>query len=162
MERKYLPVVKSLSEDLDSPLLAFLLLCDVAEHSYGNLEFSVKCSGWGDTEDPFKRMDKVMVEVISLLALASNDTKSEGEEGKEGKEGFEVKPSKEDMGTEWDAKFAALNSLKEKIRRWSKQDNLGLRHARERDLRTLFARRREKRDKILETKRGGLGRGCVE
>ena len=66
------------------------------------------------------------------------------------------------MGTEWDAKFAALNSLKEKNRRWSKQDNLGLRHARERDLRTLFARRREKRDKILETKRGGLGGECVE
>ncbi|KAK4233872.1 hypothetical protein C8A03DRAFT_38385 [Achaetomium macrosporum] len=49
MAEQFLHIVQSLSSS-GSPLLAFMLLLDVADHSYGKLEANGKASGWENEE----------------------------------------------------------------------------------------------------------------
>ncbi|KAM7201010.1 putative glycoside hydrolase family 43 protein [Naviculisporaceae sp. PSN 640] len=139
MEAKFLPTVKALSDSGDT-MLAFMLLHDIGEHSYGNLEFCFKASGWGDTDEPFKRMDACMVELIARLRDEMPNKEDPAESAK-----FIIEPSK-DMGTEWDELYSEMDTKRPP----NKQKRGWLAKARVDDLKVLFQRRRERRDTILE------------
>ena len=132
---RFLPLARSLASS-GHPLLAFLFLLDIADHSYGNLEACMKSSGFGDTDEPFQAMDKCMVELIGLL----RDDLQEEEGGE-----FKVQPATEDVGTEWNEVFKGLGD-----KRPNKQERGWLARATVNDMKTLFKKRRERREKILE------------
>ncbi|OCL05072.1 hypothetical protein AOQ84DRAFT_414501 [Glonium stellatum] len=59
---KFLPDVEKLL--VDSPKHAFNLLMYIGEQAHADLDFGPKMCGFGDTEEPYKKMDQVMVRVI--------------------------------------------------------------------------------------------------
>ena len=117
-----------------------MLLLDLADHCYGNMEACIKSSGFGDTEEPFKAMDACMVEVICLLR--------DGGLVQETGEGFTVEPAVQDVGNEWNELWASLKESKGG-RGPNKQERGWLAKARVDDMKTRFERRRERRGGIL-------------
>ncbi|TID27345.1 putative glycoside hydrolase family protein [Venturia nashicola] len=57
-----IPAIAKLSET--RPKDAFQVMMYASEHCYGDLDFCYKSSGFGETEEPFKKMDGSMVEII--------------------------------------------------------------------------------------------------
>jgi len=147
---QFLPVVRELASS-GAHLHALMLLLDLADHAYGNLEGSVKSSGCGDTDRPFQAMDKCMLELIAILREDLPEEKSE----------FTVKLATEDMGTLFDAELGALNRLK-KNGRPNKQERGVLERARVSDMHDLFERRRERRGVILKEKGDWAGNALNE
>ncbi|KAK4444256.1 hypothetical protein QBC34DRAFT_442751 [Podospora aff. communis PSN243] len=123
----------------------------LADHAYGNLEGSMKASGCGDTDEPFQAMDKCMLELIATLREELPEEKGE----------FVLKLATEDMGTEFDAEWAALNRLK-KNGHPNKQERGCLDRARVSDMNDLFDRRRERRGTILKEKGDWAGNALNE
>ncbi|KAH9909920.1 hypothetical protein F4778DRAFT_713399, partial [Xylariomycetidae sp. FL2044] len=132
MMQTFLPAVRKLKED--SPMSAFNLVMDIGEHAYGDLEACMKSSGFGDTEEPFQRMDELAVSIIDELR-----TGAESEVSDQG-HAFEIRPSGGDMGKE-EKEILELLSPK----RPNKQERKELDRARLADLKALFATRRERR-----------------
>ncbi|KAI1775663.1 hypothetical protein F4818DRAFT_414563 [Hypoxylon cercidicola] len=137
MEAAFLPIVKSLSAT--SPVIAFNLLMDIGEHAYGDLDASAKASGFGETEEPYKRMDDQMVEIINARREADG-TDADGTNVSAAKP-YAVEPSYSDLGGD----ESALRSL------WGKkhpniQQRKQLDRARLADLKAMFNARRERRD----------------
>ncbi|KAK0641294.1 hypothetical protein B0T16DRAFT_461373 [Cercophora newfieldiana] len=140
MAYQFIPKVRELSAS-SAPLHAFILMLDIADHCYGNLEASYKASGEGDTDEPFQAMDECMVSLIACLEKELPP--GSGEEG----EKFVVKPAEGDVGTAWDELRASVMAGKS---RPTTQENLSLRRARVEDMSTLFERRRERRAALLK------------
>ena len=75
---KFLPNVETLLAD--SPKHAFNLLMDLGYHAYGDLDYCVRSSGYGDTEEPYKEMDEMMLKVIEKRVEARSGEGKEDEE----------------------------------------------------------------------------------
>jgi hypothetical protein len=88
---RFLPEVETLLAT--SPKHAFNLLMYLGDHAYGDLEACIKSSGWGDTKEPFKEMDNLMLKVIEkrieaddidgvdAIASAADDQDGDSSEG---------------------------------------------------------------------------------
>lgn len=81
-----------------------MLLLDISEHSYGDLDACMKASGFGDTDKSLYRMDKCMVGLIECLR---------DDLPKEGPEGFTIQLAKDDAGTEWDDTWESLKGKRQ-------------------------------------------------
>ncbi|RFU31825.1 hypothetical protein B7463_g4521, partial [Scytalidium lignicola] len=71
MASSFLPITKKILDS--SPPAAFNLLMYIGEHSYGDVETCFKSSGFGGTQEPFREMDDVMVEIINRRHGAIGD-----------------------------------------------------------------------------------------
>lgn len=63
-----------------SPKHAFLLMLYLADHTYGDIDCGLKSSGFGETEGPFKVMDRCLLRIINkrvesdpIVVNAQND-----------------------------------------------------------------------------------------
>jgi hypothetical protein len=129
---KFLPQVKKLQETSVSN--AFNLLMYLGDHAYGDLGFTFKASGFGETDKPFKEMDQCMVELIKLMVEEYPRAVS-GEE-------FELKPSDGDFG---DEEKAARECIGDK-QRWNKQERGWVERGRKADLKAMFVARQARRE----------------
>lgn len=77
---RFLPdVVKLL---VDSPEHAFNLLMYIGEKAHADLDYGPKMCGFGDTDEPYKKMDQVMVQVIDKrLEVDGGDAAESMEQG---------------------------------------------------------------------------------
>ncbi|KAI0443729.1 hypothetical protein F4803DRAFT_549828 [Xylaria telfairii] len=141
----YISDVKKLQEYGDSSL-AFNLLLDLGEHAYGDLEACVKASGFGDTDEPYQKMDRLLAEIIDTrrreekpAANSAQDTPAAEEESE--KVEYEIRPFKDDLGTEesW-----LRENVVNKDRGPNKQQRAKLDRARLADLHKLFDVRRQR------------------
>lgn len=72
--------------------LAFNLILDIGEYSYGDVDYGAKTSGYGDTDEPFQAMDNALLDMIesrleNCTEIDCNDV------------AFILSPAIEDMGT---------------------------------------------------------------
>ncbi|KAI1103916.1 hypothetical protein F4804DRAFT_213079 [Jackrogersella minutella] len=130
-----IPEVKKLRET--SPAAAFNLLLDMGEHSYGDLDGSVKASGYGDTEEPFKKMDDLLLELITARRGADGEVLTKTTD-----EAYKVEPPHSDI--QYSEEREVRRSLGKK--RPNKQEWGQLDRARLSDLRNLFNLRRDRRE----------------
>ncbi|KAI8625031.1 hypothetical protein F5Y19DRAFT_490064 [Xylariaceae sp. FL1651] len=135
------PLVEKLQED--SPSLAFDLLMDLGEHAYGELDACVKSAGFGDTDDPFKSMDKLLVEVITARREEQSTSEDAGNASKSAgiAQEYKIEPSKADFGGEERALRDQLGS-----KHPNKRERTLLGRARLADLKAMFDARRKRRE----------------
>lgn len=129
------PKVKNLREESTSA--AFNLLLDLGEHAYGDLEACCKAGGFGDSDEPYKAMDGMLVELITArneAQVVSDDDHNSSDDG------FVIKPSSGDIGGE---EKAILDDLGGKHP--NKQERGWLQRARRADLKAMFETRRQRR-----------------
>ncbi|KAI0965165.1 hypothetical protein F4678DRAFT_467830 [Xylaria arbuscula] len=101
---QYTSDVRKLQEYGDSSL-AFNLLLDLGEHAYGDLEACVKASGFGDTGEPYQKMDRLLAEIIDTRRREEEPAKNSAQdtptaEGENEKAEYKIRPFKDDLGTE--------------------------------------------------------------
>lgn len=134
--------VEKLKED--SPSLAFNLLLDLGEHAYGDLEACAKASGFGDTEEPFKEMDKLLSEIITARReeeqTAAQDTETGSKDGTM-TERYRFEASQADLGLEAKGLRDLIGS-----KHPNKQQRRQLDIARLADLQAMFSARRVRRE----------------
>ncbi|KAI0833966.1 hypothetical protein F5Y06DRAFT_182069 [Hypoxylon sp. FL0890] len=133
----FIPTAKALKED--SPTDAFNLLLDLGEHAYGDLGGSIKASGWGDTDEPFKEMDDLLVDLVNELREAENAHAKEATEKHAGK--FKIELPYSDL-------YGEERTLRQALGKKSpnKQQRGQLDRARRADLKKLLDTRRERRE----------------
>ncbi|OCK90817.1 uncharacterized protein K441DRAFT_665556 [Cenococcum geophilum 1.58] len=75
---RFLPDVEKLL--VDSPEHAFNLLMYIGEKAHADLDYGPKMCGFGDTDEPYKKMDQVMVRVIDKRVEADGGDVAESME----------------------------------------------------------------------------------
>ncbi len=133
----FLTQVKKLREE--SIPTAFNLVLDLGEHSYGDLEACCKSRGFGDTEEPFKEMDNMLVELITARkeAQAAEDDDVSGHD-----DGFVLQPTTSDF----DKSEAAIRVALPTNRVPAKHIFGQLQRMRRDALKALFEVRRQRRE----------------
>ncbi|KAI1292693.1 hypothetical protein F5Y03DRAFT_375377 [Xylaria venustula] len=142
---KYISDVKKLQE-YGYLTLAFNLLLELGEHAYGDLEACVKACGFGDTDEPYQEMDRLLADIIDKrqheeepATDPTQDTRRAEEETEKAE--YEIRPFKDDLGTEvtW-----LHENVVNKERGPNKQQRGQLNRARLADLHHLFDVRRKR------------------
>lgn len=85
----------------ESLLLAFNLILDIGEHSYGDVDYGAKTCGYGDTDEPFQAMDTALLEIIESRLGDCTDNECNDV-------AFVLSPTTDDMGTSQDELREAL------------------------------------------------------
>ncbi|KAF4474936.1 hypothetical protein CGGC5_v016495 [Colletotrichum fructicola Nara gc5] len=129
---RFLPMAQNLKDE--SLPLAFNLILDIGEHSYGDVDYGAKTCGYGDTDEPFQAMDNALLEIIEsrLKDCTGNDCNDVA---------FILSPTTDDMGTSQDELREALKP--KGIR--NKSQFLMNDRARRGDQQLLMTRRRTRR-----------------
>ncbi|KAI0889612.1 uncharacterized protein GGS22DRAFT_1778 [Annulohypoxylon maeteangense] len=139
----FIPQAQKLA--LTSPILAFNLVLDLGEHAYGDLDATVKASGFGETDEPYGKLDAVLVTLINArVELDENKGLIPGEV-------YKVEPPHREVGEGQRALSAALKKgMSARKRRPNKQEWGWIDKARREDLKALFEKRRVRREEAVD------------
>lgn len=116
----------------------------LGESSYGDLTVCIKSSGWGSAEWDFEVFDKLAVELIKAILEGQKKKPSmpaAAEADADEEKPFVLAPSTKDMGDAWQY---IREDVGDKFP--NKQEFARLKKARLADLKTLFQRRKERRE----------------
>ncbi|KAI8304856.1 hypothetical protein K4K61_005832 [Colletotrichum sp. SAR11_59] len=129
---RLLPMAQAIKDE--SLPLAFNLILDIGEHSYGDVDYGAKTCGYGDTDEPFQAMDNALLEIIESRLEDCTDHECNDV-------AFILSPTTDDMGTSQDELREALKP--KGIR--NKSQFLMNDRARRGDQQLLMTRRRTRR-----------------
>ncbi|KAI2472381.1 hypothetical protein F4781DRAFT_383458 [Annulohypoxylon bovei var. microspora] len=133
----FIPTARELAEV--SPAFAFNLVLDLGEHSYGDLDATVKAAGFGESEKPHQELDELLVSLITTRVGADANA------GKVPGQAYAVALPHAEVCVE---ERALRKMLRGKRDGPNKRERGLLDRARRDGLKTLFETRRERRETV--------------